>query len=147
MTEHNQNDVLHHQTSEVIDSDNQESRLMAMLIYLLSLFSGFIGPLIIWIIKHKESRFVNKAGKNYLNYVISYTIWTIIILVVMLVPFFFFFFIGNDTSMIVGFIIYIIGFIIMMVLALVSFIFTIIACVKYYNGNEYLIPLSIRFFK
>ncbi|POC75903.1 hypothetical protein CRN61_29240, partial [Vibrio vulnificus] len=39
MTEHNQNDVLHDQSSEVVDSDNQESRLMAMLIYLLSLFS------------------------------------------------------------------------------------------------------------
>ncbi|WP_270232912.1 DUF4870 domain-containing protein [Staphylococcus warneri] len=147
MTEHNQNDVLHDQSSEVVDSDNQESRLMAMLIYLLSLFSGFIGPLIIWIIKHKESRFVNKAGKNYLNFVISYTIWTIIILVVMLVPFFIGLSMSTDTSMTVGFIIYIIGFIIMMVLAFVSFIFTIIACVKYYNGNEYLIPLSIRFFK
>lgn len=54
---------------------------------------------------------------------------------------------GTDTSMTVGFIIYFIGFIIMMILAFVSFIFTIIACVKYYNGNEYLIPLSIRFFK
>ena len=75
------------------------------------------------------------------------TIWTIIILVVMLVPFFIGLSMGTDTSMTVGFIIYFIGFIIMMILAFVSFIFTIIACVKYYNGNEYLIPLSIRFFK
>ncbi|WP_439144638.1 DUF4870 domain-containing protein [Staphylococcus warneri] len=35
----------------------------------------------------------------------------------------------------------------MLVLYVVSYIFSIIACVKYYNGNEYLIPLSIRFFK
>ena len=38
MTEHNQNDVLHDQSSEVVDSDNQESRLMAMLIYLSNFY-------------------------------------------------------------------------------------------------------------
>ncbi|RZH97950.1 DUF4870 domain-containing protein, partial [Staphylococcus aureus] len=28
---------------------------------------------------------------------------------------------------------------------ILSFVFTIIACVKYYNGQEYIIPLTIRF--
>ncbi|HCX1085952.1 TPA: DUF4870 domain-containing protein, partial [Staphylococcus aureus] len=29
--------------------------------------------------------------------------------------------------------------------SILSFVFTIIACVKYYNGQEYVIPLTIRF--
>ncbi|HAR2826571.1 TPA: DUF4870 domain-containing protein, partial [Staphylococcus argenteus] len=29
--------------------------------------------------------------------------------------------------------------------SILSFVFTIIACVKSYNGEEYIIPLTIRF--
>ncbi|RIP37444.1 DUF4870 domain-containing protein [Staphylococcus gallinarum] len=109
--------------NEPADSD---ARLMAMLIYVLSFFTSIIGPLIIWLIKRDESPFVDRAGKNYFNFYLSYFIWTIVATVLLLV---------------------LIGFIILPILAILMIVFTIIAAVKSYNGEDYLAPLSIRFFK
>lgn len=147
MAEQLQDNEISDQTSQLVDSNDEDSRLMSMLIYLLSLFSGIIGPIIIWVIKRKESKLVDKAGKNYFNFAISYTIWTIILTVIMLIPFIIGLSMNNDTAAMIGIIFYIVGAFALLVLCLLSFIFTIIACVKYYGGKEYLIPLSIRFFK
>ncbi|WP_234420417.1 MULTISPECIES: DUF4870 domain-containing protein [Staphylococcus] len=51
---------------------------MAMLIWILNIFTGFIGPLIIWIMKKDESEYINRQGKNYLNFAISYTSYIIV---------------------------------------------------------------------
>ncbi len=104
----------------------QDERLFASLIYILSFFTSIIGPLIVWLIKGSESQFVNKTGKDYFNSVISYTIWFLISTVLMLV---------------------LIGFVTFVVLAIMHFIFSIVAAVKAYNGEKYLIPLSIPFLK
>ena len=55
--------IIHHQ-STIQNEESQDNRLMAMLIYLLSLFTGIIGPLIIWLLKRKESRLVDVSGKR-----------------------------------------------------------------------------------
>lgn len=103
----------------------EDARLFACLIYVLSFFTTIIGPLIIWLTKGSESYFVDKTAKNYFNFIISYTIWTFIALILCLM---------------------IIGMIILPVLGILSIIFSVVAAVKAYNGEEYLIPLSIRFF-
>ncbi|PHK50261.1 DUF4870 domain-containing protein [Staphylococcus edaphicus] len=109
---------------------NQESdsdaRLMATLIYVLSFFTSIIAPLIIWLIKREDSPFVDRAGKNFFNFVLSYVIWLSIATIAMLI---------------------LIGFILFPIIAILHFIFTIVAAVKAYNGEDYLPPLSIRFFK
>lgn len=104
---------------------SDDERLMAVLIYVTGLFTTFIGPLIIWLLKRDDSRFVDIAGKNYINYILSYMIWSAIGLITLLL---------------------LIGFVILPVLGLLSFIFHIVAIVKAYKGEDYLIPLSIRFF-
>ena len=71
------NDVTNHQPNRKSNDEN----IMAMLIYLLSLFTSIIGPLIIWLLKKDESKLVDRAGKNYLNYTISYIIWSIVLVV------------------------------------------------------------------
>ncbi|SDJ17275.1 DUF4870 domain-containing protein [Salimicrobium halophilum] len=103
-----------------------DERLFAMLIYLISLFFPVLGPLIIWLIKREESPFVDYHGKEYLNFFLSYTIYTIIsgILVLLLV-----------------------GIILLIVVGIAAFIFTIIAMVKAYGGEEYRFPLVIHFIK
>lgn len=110
--------------------ENQEpdadARLMATLIYVLSFFTSLIAPLIIWLIKRDESPFVDRAGKNYLNFLLSYLIWITVASIAIFI---------------------IIGIIILPILLLLNFIFTIVAAVKAYNGADYLPPLSIRFFK
>lgn len=65
------NDSTVHHQSTIQNEESQDNRLMAMLIYLLSLFTGIIGPLIIWLLKRKESRLIDVSGKTYLNYFIS----------------------------------------------------------------------------
>ncbi|MGW7863447.1 DUF4870 domain-containing protein [Staphylococcus xylosus] len=103
-----------------------DARLMATLIYVLSFFTYLIAPLIIWLIKRDESPFVDRAGKNYLNFLLSYLIWITVASIAIVI---------------------IIGIIILPILILLNFIFTIVAAVKAYNGEDYLPPLSIRFFK
>lgn len=95
-----------------------------MLIYLISFFTAFIGPLIIWLIKKNDSPFVDFHGRQYLNLLISSTIYLII-------------------SVILAFIV--IGFLLSAAVGLWVFIFTIIAAVKSFNGEYYRIPLTIKF--
>ncbi|WP_439332994.1 DUF4870 domain-containing protein, partial [Staphylococcus chromogenes] len=58
---------------------------MAVLIYVTSFFTSIIGPLLIWLIKRDTSRFVDISGKNYFNFIISYSIWSIIASLLMFV--------------------------------------------------------------
>ena len=43
-------------------------RTMAMLAHLLGAFFGILGPLIIWLIKKDEHRFIDQEGKESLNF-------------------------------------------------------------------------------
>lgn len=104
----------------------QEQRTMAMLLWLLNIFTGLIGPLIIWLIKKDESPFINQQGKNYWNYVISYFIYGI-------------------AATLLCFIL--IGFLILPILVIASTVYSIIAIVKTNQGEDYEVPLSIRFIK
>ncbi|ALM57749.1 MULTISPECIES: DUF4870 domain-containing protein [Staphylococcus] len=115
------------QSSTVINQEpSSDDRLMGTLIYVLSFFTSLIAPLIIWLIKREDSPFIDKTGKNYFNFLLSYMIWLIVASIAMFI---------------------IIGFILFPIIAILNFIFTIVAAVKAYNGEDYLPPLSIRFFK
>ncbi|GLB61131.1 DUF4870 domain-containing protein [Cytobacillus sp. NCCP-133] len=103
-----------------------EERLLAAAIYVTSFFTTFIGPLIIWLLKKNDSEFVDYHGKEYLNFLISYTVYSAISVVLMIIL------IGVITIWIVG---------------ILAFIFTIVAAVKAYEGREYRIPLVFRVLK
>lgn len=105
---------------------SDDEKLMGMLIYLTSLFTAFVGPLIIWLIKRDESEFIDFHGKEYFNFLISFAIYGFV----------------AGISMIV-----LIGFILAPLVAILVFIFTIMACVKTYGGQKWKIPLVIRFIK
>ncbi|MGO4888211.1 DUF4870 domain-containing protein [Anaerobacillus sp. MEB173] len=106
--------------SKVVEKDE---RIIAMLIYLISFFTAFIGPLVIWLLKKEESEFVDYHGKEYLNFFISYTVYSIIsaILIILLI-----------------------GFILLWVVGIAALIFTILAAIKAYEGQEYRIPFIFR---
>lgn len=116
-----ENDLVSEQTGTTKDD-----RLFGMLIYLSSFIVGFFGPLLIWLIKREDSQFVDRVGKDYLNFFVSYTIWTIISTILCII---------------------LIGFLFLFVFSILLFVFTIIGAVKAYHGKAYLPPLSIRFFK
>ncbi|SDZ41194.1 hypothetical protein SAMN05421736_11220 [Evansella caseinilytica] len=102
----------------------QDERTMAMLIYLTSFLTTLVGPLLIWLLKKDESAFVDHHGREYLNFLISITIYLIISGLLALV---------------------LIGILLLIVIGIGAFILTIIAAVKAYNGEYYRFPFTIRF--
>ncbi|MCI2947913.1 uncharacterized protein ACUXJ9_000697 [Staphylococcus caledonicus] len=134
------------QRTEIMRDNEQDARLMSMLIFLLGFFTSIIGPIIIWAIKRNDSRLIDKAGKNYFNMLISYFIWNVV-LGLCFIPVYLGFLFNNDALSIICVILLIILFIAVFVLSILYFIFHIVACVKYFGGKEYVVPLSIRFFK
>lgn len=113
---------MEHYEAETTDDE----RLFAMFIYLISLFAPVIGPLLIWILKRDSSAFVDYHGKEYFNFLISFTIYSIIssILIIVLV-----------------------GIILLIIVGVLGFIFTLIALFKAYNGQRYRIPMVFRLIK
>lgn len=103
-----------------------EDRMLAAVLYVVSLFVPIIGPLIIWLIKKDESAFIDYHGREYFNFLISYTVYSVIsgILVLLLV-----------------------GIFLLWILGIMALVFTIIAAVKAYEGNEYRFPLIFRVIK
>jgi len=106
---------------------------MGMLTHLASL-SAFIGvpagnilgPLLVWVIKKDTMPFVDRCGKEAINYGISMTIYL----------------------MVAGLMCFVlIGFLLFPVVLLLMLIFPIIAALKANEGQEYVYPLTIRFVK
>lgn len=44
---------------------------MAMLCHLLAIFTGFVGPLVIWLVKKDQSAFIAHHGREALNFQIT----------------------------------------------------------------------------
>ncbi|MFC4556847.1 DUF4870 domain-containing protein [Virgibacillus kekensis] len=103
---------------------NSDDRLFAMLIYLTSFFFPVLGPLIIWLFKRDDSEFVDYHGKEYFNFFIAFTVYTIISGILVLV---------------------LIGFVLLLIVGITAFILTLIALIKSYNGENYRFPLIFRF--
>lgn len=62
-------------------AENDE-KLFGMLAHILGIVAGFLGPLIIWLIKKDESPFVNDQGKEGLNFQITVAIAYVIGIVI-----------------------------------------------------------------
>jgi uncharacterized Tic20 family protein len=103
---------------------SQESKTMAMLCHLLGLFTGFVGPLIIWLIKKDEDPFVRDQGAQSLNFQFT----TLIMYFVSFVLCFVF-----------------IGFLLLPAVFISHLVFGIIASVKAGNGEAYRYPIAIPF--
>lgn len=109
--------------SDKFGNPSQDERFIAAAIYVTSFFSAFIGPLIIWLIKKDSSSFVDHHGREYLNFFISYGVYSIISTVLMIV---------------------LIGFVTIWIVGVLAFVFTIVAAIKAFEGKGYRIPLVFR---
>lgn len=109
-----------------ISNPSKDDRLLSMLIYVTSIFTTIIGPLIIWLIKRDESEFINYHGKEYFNFVISFFVYSLVA--------------GLST-------IILIGFILVPIVTIAFIVLLIIAAVKSYNGEYYRIPFVFRLIK
>ncbi|MYL46784.1 DUF4870 domain-containing protein [Virgibacillus halodenitrificans] len=104
----------------------EDDRLFSMLIYVLSFPFPVLGPLLIWLFKREESEFVDYHGKEYFNFLVSFTIYGIISGILVLI---------------------LIGILMLIILGIIVFILTIVAAVKAYQGEKYRFPLTIHFVK
>ncbi|ANZ34511.1 DUF4870 domain-containing protein [Staphylococcus carnosus] len=104
----------------------KDDRTMAMVMWILSLFTSFIGPLIIWLMKKDESPFINQQGKNYLNYAISYAIYGVVSYILTLI---------------------IIGIIPLIAISIASIVYTIMAIIAVNKGEDYVVPFSLPIIK
>ena len=113
-------------------SGPQDERMWGMLCHLSSLIGligvpGFIGPLVIWLVKREQYGLVNDQGKEALNFQL-----TILIGILICIPLIF----------ACG-----IGAILAIVLGIFDLVFTIIAAIKANEGVCYRYPMCIRFIK
>jgi len=84
---------------------------------------GFLAPLVIMLVKGKESAFVRRHAVESLNFQISLLIYLVISAVLALV---------------------LIGFVLMAAVGIFALVVIILATVKAANGEEYRYPLCIR---
>ncbi len=102
----------------------QDEKNLALIMHVLSLVGfSLIGPLIVWLIKKDESAFIDKQGRELLNFQLSLLIYFIVSFVLCLVM---------------------IGFVLVALLAIASLILTIIGLIRATEGKIYRFPLTIR---
>lgn len=110
----------------VAQTPSNDDRNLAMLAHLLGIVSGFIGALIIWLIKKDQSAFVDEQGKEALNFQIT-----------MLIAF-----VGAWILMFV-----LIGALLMPLLLVANLVFCILAAVAVSKGEHYRYPVALRLLK
>jgi uncharacterized Tic20 family protein len=101
-----------------------DSKNMAMLCHLLAIFTGFLAPLIIWLIKKDQDRFVDIQGKEALNFQITVILAVLCCLPCFCVP-------PAAALLVLG-------------IQVVRIVFCIIATVQASSGSDYRYPICLR---
>lgn len=117
---------MHESTSPYKSTSSKDDLNMGMLLYLLALFTGFIGPLVLWLVKKDSSRFVDDHGKEVLNWCITMAIAYFVCFLLMFI---------------------VIGIFLLPLLILAHVIFTILGAVQAGHGASYRYPYAIRLLK
>lgn len=86
-----------------------------------------LGPLIIWLVKKPESPAIDAAGRNVLNFQISWTIWMFVAVIIG--------FVGSCL---------VIPIVIPVALGIAWVVFVILGAVKASNGEMYQFPLTVK---
>jgi uncharacterized Tic20 family protein len=105
-----------------------EERTMGMLSHLLAIFTWFIGPLVIWLMKKDTSSFIDDQGKESLNF--QLTIGILYVAMVVL------------SCLTLG-----LGAILFPIAGLLNLVFCIMACIAANKGERYRYPFAIRLIK
>lgn len=114
-------------TAAPVSAVSQDDKTMAMLCHLLGLLTSFVGPLIIWLIKKDQSRYVDEQGKEALNFQITMAIGWIVAAVLTPVA--------------------CIGVLLYPVVGIANIVFCIMACIAANKGEPYRYPVCLRLIK
>jgi len=116
-------------TAESFGELTSDEKTMGMLAHLLGIFTGFLGPLVIWVLKKDDSRWVYLNGKEALNF--QLTLLAVYVLSVVLAYW------KASPVMCMGVVMFIGAFI-------CSIVFGIMATMAANDGKLYRYPLCIR---
>jgi hypothetical protein len=114
----------------LVSAESPDAKTMAMLAHLLVIFTGFIGPLIIWLVKKDQSPFVNQQGKEALNWAITIVIGAVGSIIIGIIPF-------------VG----ILACVIYPAVIVCNIVFGILSTITVNKGQPYRYPVCIRIIK
>jgi uncharacterized Tic20 family protein len=106
---------------------DKDAITMGMLCHLLGIFTGFLGPLIIWLIKKDTSPFVDDQGKESLNFQIVALIACLICIPLNFV--------------------FCLGAILMLAIQVARIVFGILATIQANKGVAYRYPVTFRLIK
>lgn len=96
---------------------------IAMLAHLLGIFTGFLGALIIWLLKKDDSAYINAQAKEALNFQITIVIGFVIAWVLAWI---------------------LIGLALFPILYVVNIVFCILGAIAASKGQDYRYPFAIR---
>lgn len=105
---------------------NKDEQNMGLLIFILAIFTGFIGPLIIWLLKKESSRYLDEQGKEVLNWSITVFLAAVVCMVLVFV---------------------FIGVLLLPLLMLTNLILNILGAIAASKGQPYRYPFAIRLLK
>lgn len=109
--------------------EDKEARNWAMGCHLAALagfvipFGSIFGPLVVWLLKREESSFVDRQGKEALNFQITMLIAFLVSLVLVFV---------------------LIGFLLIAAVAIFDLIMIVVAAIKTSEGADFRYPISLR---
>jgi len=112
--------------------DQKDENNLGMLCHLLAFsgfiipFGGFIGPLVLWLMKKDESAFVDHHGREALNFQITMAICLILSSILIFV---------------------FIGLLLVPIFLIINVVFIIIASIAAQKGEQYTYPMTIRLIK
>lgn len=104
-----------------------DEKTMALLAHILGIVTGFLGPLVIWLIKKNESAYVDHHGKEALNFQLTVLIAAVVFNVILCIPF-------------VG----LVAIPALLALGIADLVLCIMAGIKANDGVLYRYPVSIR---
>jgi uncharacterized Tic20 family protein len=113
-------------TATSLSSPSKDDMNMGMLVYILALVTGFVGPLVLWLVKKDSSPFVDDQGEEVLNWCITMAIAYVACFLLMFV---------------------LIGVFLMPVRFLAHLILTIAGAVQASKGVAYRYPFALRLLK
>lgn len=105
---------------------SSDEKTMALLAHLLGIFTYFIGPLVIWLVKKDQSAFVERHAREALNFQITAAIAAVVSGILIIV---------------------IIGIFLLFAVGIAVLVFSIIATIAASKGNEYRYPFALRLVK
>ena len=114
-----------------------DERNLGMLCHLLGIITGytlglgFLGPLVLWLMKKDSSPFIDHHGKEALNFQL-----TVMLALLCL---------GAVTFILMFFVIGVLLIPVLVILGIIALVIEILACIAAHRGEWYRYPFSIRF--